>query len=63
MITLPKVYVVYGNLGHVADATHSWKGFVGDSAELIGKGLESGHYVAEERPEEVLAAILEMMRD
>lgn len=47
----------------MADATQSWKGFVGESTELIGKGLESGHYVAEERPEEVLAAILEMMRD
>jgi hypothetical protein len=57
------VYVIYGTLGHVKDATKAWEGFVSDDTRLVGKGLESGHYVAEERAEEVLAAILEMMAD
>ena len=43
------------------DASASWKGFVSPSTELVGIGLESGHYVAEEKPEEVFDAILRMM--
>jgi haloacetate dehalogenase len=63
VITLPKVYVVSGNLGHVKDASVSWEGFVGRSTELIGVGLESGHYVAEEKPDEVYDAIVNMMEE
>lgn len=62
-ITLPRLYVVSGNLGHVKDASISWKPFVSDSTELVGIGLESGHYVAEERPEQVLEGIVRMMED
>jgi len=63
LITLPRLYVVSGNLGHVKDASVSWKPFVSDSTDLIGLGLNSGHYVAEECPEEVLEGIIRMMED
>jgi haloacetate dehalogenase len=63
VITLPKVYVVSGDLGHVKDASISWKGFVSNQTELIGIGLDSGHYVAEERPEQVFDAIVRMMNE
>jgi hypothetical protein len=55
--------VISGNLGHVKDASVSWKPFVSDSTELIGIGLNSGHYVAEECPDEVLEGIIRMMED
>jgi haloacetate dehalogenase len=61
VIALPKVYIVSGNLGHVKDASVSWKGFISSSTELVGIGLESGHYVAEEKPDEVFDAIVRMM--
>jgi haloacetate dehalogenase len=63
VITLPKVYIVSGNLGHVKDASVSWKGFISSSTELIGIGLESGHYVAEEKPDEVFDAIVRMLEE
>jgi haloacetate dehalogenase len=63
LITLPRLYVISGNLGHVKDASVSWKPFVSDTTELIGIGLNSGHYVAEECPDEVLAGIIRMMED
>lgn len=62
-ITLPKLYVVSGNLGHVKDASKSWETFVSDKTELVGIGLDSGHYVVEEQPKEVLEAIIRMMED
>jgi haloacetate dehalogenase len=63
LITLPKLYVISGNLGHVKDASKSWEPFISTSTELVGIGLDSGHYVVEERPEEVLEAIIRMMED
>jgi len=63
LITLPRLYVVSGNLGHVKDASVSWQPFVSETTELIGIGLKSGHYVAEERPDEVLEGIIRMMED
>jgi len=47
----------------VKDASISWQPFVSDATELIGIGLKSGHYVAEECPKEVLAGIIRMMED
>lgn len=61
LITLPRLYVISGNLGHVKDASVSWKPFVSNSTELIGIGLNSGHYVTEECPDEVLEGINRMM--
>jgi haloacetate dehalogenase len=63
VISLPRLYVVSGNLGHVKDASKSWEAFVSDQTELVGIGLECGHYVVEEKPDEVLEGIIRMLED
>jgi hypothetical protein len=47
----------------VKDASKSWEPFVSDQTELVGIGLECGHYVVEEKPDEVLEGIIRMMED
>jgi len=34
-----------------------WEGYCGEGVELSGQSLDCGHYVAEEKPEELLTVL------
>lgn len=57
--------VLWGGMGMIekmGGAVDVWKGYCGDRMEVTGEALDCGHYIPEERPEELLKEILEMMK-
>jgi len=51
-----------GMIEKMGGAVDVWKGYCGDGMEVTGEALDCGHYIPEERPEELLKEILEMMK-
>lgn len=52
--------MIWGGKGLIetlGDVREIWRGYCLDSVELMGESLECGHYVAEEKPEELLRVL------
>ena len=59
------VRVLWGALGMIekmGGAEKVWKEYSEAENEVAGKGLDCGHYIPEERPDELLVEILEFMK-
>lgn len=56
-LTIPSLKVIYGGKGMIAilgNVKEIWKGYCTDEVELSAEALDCGHYVAEEKPGELL---------
>jgi haloacetate dehalogenase len=54
--------VIWGGKGIIntlnkGDVEAIWKGYCGDGVNLTASKLDCGHYIAEEKPEELLVEI------
>lgn len=64
-LKIPAMKVLWGGMGMIekmGGAVDVWKGYCGNGMEVTGEALDCGHYIPEERPEELLKEILEMMK-
>jgi haloacetate dehalogenase len=50
-----------GMIEKMGGALDAWTGYVTEEGLLSGKGVEGGHYIPEERPDDVLQEILTFM--
>jgi haloacetate dehalogenase len=56
-LSIPSLKVIWGKKGIIntfGDVKGIWKGYCADNVDLTAEALDCGHYIAEERPEELL---------
>lgn len=59
-LEIPKLRALWGGKGMLAsygDVVKVWRNHSAANVEVDGRALECGHYIAEERPEELLKEI------
>jgi len=61
-LAIPHLKIIWGEKGIIntlndGNVKAIWEGYCGDQVELTAERLGCGHYIAEEKPEELLAAI------
>lgn len=64
-LKIPAVRVLWGSKGMIekmGGAVDVWEGFCERDVEVSGRSLDCGHYVPEEKDEELLEEILEFMK-
>jgi pimeloyl-ACP methyl ester carboxylesterase len=57
--------VLWGKHGVIEkcfDAIQEWKDVTEDGVSVEGKSVESGHYIPEQNPDEVVSAILQFLK-
>lgn len=61
-LSIPHLKIIWGGKGIIntlnkGDVKAIWQGYCGDGVELTAERLDCGHYIAEEKPEDLLVAI------
>ena len=61
-LNIPHLKIIWGGKGIIntlndGNVRDIWEGYCGDKVELTAEQLDCGHYIAEEKPEELLMVI------
>lgn len=61
-LSIPHLKIIWGEKGIIntlnnGDVKAIWQGYCGDGVEFTAEKLDCGHYIAEEKPEDLLVAI------
>lgn len=62
---MPEVKVIWGKQGMIekmGTALDVWRGYASEGTKVSGQSYDCGHYIPEERPDELLQEILEFMQ-
>ncbi|KAI9634603.1 hydrolase [Dioszegia hungarica] len=61
-LSVAKLKIIWGGKGMIdryGDVLSVWKGYAEDGVEVSGTSLDCGHYIPEEKPEELLKEVLD----
>jgi len=63
-LAITDLRVLWGKQGIIekmGDAVEVWKSYSGDKTLVSGRGMDCGHYIPEEKPDELLKEIEEFL--